>query len=355
MPKYIPFLKAKANEFGAIKSLSKERKQLIAPFFDLPLKKDLDEKKLIKNIDAIARKFCLNMTGVPEYFIDDYDIPDTILIGTRPSYEYLAACLYAEDLHFNPVVGVDRTPDRNACVFTPAITKAVKNKRIALRISSDDLISYNLIKADILALIAMGNGIYDRWVLVIDNRVCKGVDVPARAAQIKAFCLAATADHAYEAIVITGSTLPPVAGEVLPTNSEVHLVRNEILIYNNAISGLADYKLVFGDYTIVSPDYSDSDIDPRNMLNVTAPKVIYSYENKHYIVRGGGIKTHRRGFKQYNDIASTIVGKSFFRHGNSEGDLFLVQKAAGLGTTVMPGSILKPTINSHISFMLDLL
>lgn len=204
MPKYIPFLKAKANEFGAIKSLSKERKQLVAPFFDLPLKKDMDAKVLKKTIETAARKFCLNMKGVPEYFVDDYDIPDSILIGGRPSYEYLAACMLAQDLNFNPVVGIDRTADRNSCVFTPAVTRAVNNRRIALRVSSDDLVSYNLVRADILHLIAMGNSIYDRWVLVIDNRVCTGVDPIARAAQIKAFCIAAAADHAYEAIVITG-------------------------------------------------------------------------------------------------------------------------------------------------------
>lgn len=355
MSKYMPFLKAKANEFGAIKSLSNERKRLITPFFDLPLKKDLDESILTKNIDTAARKFCLNMKGVTEYFVDDYDIPDSILINGRPSYEYFATRMHSEELHFNPVVGIDRTTDRNACVFTSAITKAVKNKRIAIRVSGDDLTSYNLIRADILNLIAMGHGIYEHWVLIIDNRVCKGVDASTRAAQIRAFCLAATADHTYETIVITGSTLPPVAGSVLSTNNEVHLPRNEILIYNNATTGLPDQNIIFGDYTIVSPDYSDSDIDPRNMLNVTAPKVVYSYEDKHYIVRGGGIKTHARGFKQYNDIASTIIAKSFFRSGNSEGDLFLVQKAAGVGSTVMPGSILKPTINSHISFMLDLL
>ncbi|PYG98606.1 hypothetical protein CVV67_19820 [Arthrobacter stackebrandtii] len=338
MPKYIPFLKAKANEFGAIKSLSKERKKLVAPFFDLPLKKDMDAKVLKKTIETAARKFCLNMKGVPEYFVDDYDIPDSILIGGRPSYEYLAACMLAQDLNFNPVVGVDRTADRNSCVFTPAITRAVNNRRIALRVSSDDLVSYSLIRTDILDLIAMGKGIYDRWVLVIDNRVCKGVDAIARGAQIKAFCAAAVADHAYEAIVITGSTLSPVAGDILSTNSEKHLDRNEIAIYSSAISGLAGPNVIFGDYTIVSPDYSDSDIDPRNMLNVTAPKVVYSYEDKHYIVRGGGIKTHARWCKQYNDIAATIVAKSFFRHGNSEGDLYLVEKAAGLGSTVMPGS-----------------
>lgn len=33
MPKYIPFLKAKANEFGAIKVLEDTQKDVIAPFF----------------------------------------------------------------------------------------------------------------------------------------------------------------------------------------------------------------------------------------------------------------------------------------------------------------------------------
>jgi hypothetical protein len=355
MHKYMPFLKAKANEFGAIKSLSKERKKLVIPFFDLPMKKDMDASTLKQSMEKVSRKFCLNMKGVPEYFVDDYDIPNSILIGGRPSYEYFAACMFAQDLCFNPVVGIDRTTDRNACVFTPAITEVVKSRRIALRVSSEDLISYNLIRSDILRLLAMGDGIYDRWVLVIDNRVCKGVDAMARSLQIKAFCTAALADYAYESIVITGSSLPPAAGDVLSTNSEIHLVRNEIAIYNNAISAFSGRHVIFGDYTVVSPDYSDSDIDPRNMLNVTAPKVVYSYEGKHYIVRGGGIKTHKRGFKQYNDIASIIIAKPFFRHGNSAGDLYLVEKAAGLGSTVMPGSILKPTINSHMSFMLDLL
>ncbi|MCY1560405.1 hypothetical protein D9M68_975360 [compost metagenome] len=72
-------------------------------------------------------------------------------------------------------------------------------------------------------------------------------------------------------------------------------------------------------------------------------------------MRGGSLKSHPRGFKQYNDIARDIVAKSFFRRGFSAGDLFLVDKAAGIGSTVMPGSILKPTINLHIAFMLHVL
>lgn len=54
MPKYIPFLKAKANEFGAIKALGNAQKEVIAPFFDLPLKKDMTAAVLKKVIDGAA-------------------------------------------------------------------------------------------------------------------------------------------------------------------------------------------------------------------------------------------------------------------------------------------------------------
>lgn len=355
MPKYIPFLKAKANEFGAIKALGNTQKELIAPFFDLPLKKDMTGAVLKKVIDGAARKFALNMKGIPEYFVDDYDIPDNLIINGKQGYDYFAECMLAESLNFNPVVGLDRTAARQSCVFGAAIRKTAKNRRIALRVTADDLNDYRLVRSEILDLIRQGEGIYDRWVLVIDNRVCLNVNAATRATQISNFCSAAYADYAYEGIVITGSSLPPVIGDILATNNEIHFPRNEISIYNLATRSILGAKVFFGDYTVVSPDYSDSDIEPQNMLNVTAPKVLYSYDHNHYIVRGGSLKSHARGFKQYNDIAARIVAQPFFRHNFSVGDLFLADKALGNGSTVMPGSILKPTINSHITYMVSIL
>ncbi len=354
-PKYIPFLKAKANEFGAIKVLEDTQKDVIAPFFDLPFKKDMTADLLKKVIDGAARKFALNMKGVSEYFVDDYDIPDNLIINGKQGYEYFAERMFAENLNFNPVVGLDRSAARQSCVFSAAIRDIAKNRRVALRVTADDLSDYRLVRSDILDLIRKGEGVYDRWVLVIDNRVCLGADAATRATQIASFCSAAYADHAYEGIVITGSSLPPVIGDILATNNEIHLVRNEIGIYNLAVKLISDAKIFFGDYTVVSPNYSDSDIAPQNMLNVTAPKVVYSYSQNHYIVRGGSLKSHPRGFKQYNDIAAKIVAQPFFRHNFSAGDLFLADKALGNGSNVMPGSILKPTINSHITYMISIL
>jgi hypothetical protein len=85
---------------------------------------------------------------------------------------------------------------------------------------------------------------------------------------------------------------------------------------------------------------------------VTAPKVIYSHQDQHFIARGGALKRHGRGLLQYNDLASEIVTQPFYRGAHySLGDEFLQAKARGIGKLVIPGSILNSTINAHITYM----
>ena len=77
------------------------------------------------------------------------------------------------------------------------------------------------------------------------------------------------------------------------------------------------------------------------MPTVTAPKLIYSYGEKHYIQRGGALKSHPRGYRQYNDLSGILVSKSFFRgRGYSYGGNFFYEKSIGEGSKVHPGSII---------------
>ncbi|MGX5218287.1 beta family protein [Pseudomonas segetis] len=354
MLKYIPFMKAKSNEFAALKLLEDHHKQLITPFFDLPFKKGMDDASYERIIKKASRKFALNLKEIPAVFIDDFDIPDTVLVNGSHGYEYLAECMLLEGVQFNPVVGLDRTDARVDLVFNSACIKEACTSRIALRITPDDLVSYRLVRDRILEFIELGQGIYDNWTLVIDNRFCSGIDAATRAGRIVAFCKAALEDYAYESVIIAGSSLPSSIASIVATNTESDVERSEVHIYNMVVEGLAGVNIYFGDYTVVSPDYSDADIDPQNMLNVTAPKVIYSYGRMHFIVRGGRIKGHPRGYLQYNDIAKIVVSKYFYRGPKfSAGDLFLMNKCVEGGKKVTPSNILCPVINAHIVFMLQ--
>ena len=90
------------------------------------------------------------------------------------------------------------------------------------------------------------------------------------------------------------------------------------------------------------------------MLNVLAPKILYTFDRHHYIIRGGAIRTHVRGFLQYNDLAAEIITKPFYRGAEySFGDNYIAEKSHSVGSNVMPSTIIKPTVNSHITYMLN--
>ena len=56
--------------------------------------------------------------------------------------------------------------------------------------------------------------------------------------------------------------------------------------------------------------------------NITTAKVIYAYENRFFLLRGGSIKS--KGFIQYKSLCDTISSKPFFRGGTySYGDYFI--------------------------------
>ncbi|WP_419204682.1 beta family protein [Bordetella trematum] len=187
----------------------------------------------------------------------------------------------------------------------------------------------------------------------MDNRLCLNVNAEDRSQKIVSFINSAVDRLDIYAFIISGSSISASIRDILNVEKEHHHARTELDIYRNTVPHLRGRNIYLGDYTVVSPYYSDVDIPKEAMQNVTAPKVIYSYGSNHYIARGGAIKTHKRGLHQYNDIAAHIVKQPFYRTpGYSYGDNFIYLKSLGQGNKVTPGSILKPTINLHITYML---
>jgi len=89
------------------------------------------------------------------------------------------------------------------------------------------------------------------------------------------------------------------------------------------------------------------------MPNVTAAKILYAFDKSQYVIRGGALKTHPRGYAQYFDLAEILVAKKFYRGEDySLGDHYLKEKSCGIGRNGSPNSIIKPTVNAHITFML---
>ncbi|BCQ38022.1 hypothetical protein ERHA54_06250 [Erwinia rhapontici] len=91
MDNYIPFLKLKGSEISALKHFNSSYPEInIHPFFDFPRKKikksrrepssAIQNKEMLFSADLIRlqRKFELNLNFLKSFYMDNFDVEDTI-------------------------------------------------------------------------------------------------------------------------------------------------------------------------------------------------------------------------------------------------------------------------------------
>ncbi|WP_335957983.1 beta family protein [Acinetobacter bereziniae] len=344
---YIPFLKFKVNEVGALKELEIHLKETLTPFFDLPRKENISEEAFKKMIEQLVRKYELNLKAFSEFYLDNFDIDDSLKISGDENYKFALEKFINTPLI--PVVGLDRSPQRNQLVFDYA--SLLKTDTVAIRLTSEDL-DYQLNEDDLNDLLEACNENYKKIHLIIDNRICLNIDVDERAQVIIEFIEAITKDKDFDKIIVAGSSIPASIRDILDTGEQKILDRDEISIYR--IVKAHHNTICLGDYTVVSPNYSDVQVRGELMGKVTTPKVFYPFSDKMFATRGYALETHPRGHQQYNDLSLIVIGQSFYRTKiNSFGDNYIYEKAHLIcKKNVTPSSIPKPLVNLHISFML---
>lgn len=350
MNNYVPFLKLKVNEIGALSALAPDIRIGITPFFDFAKKKDMTSASFVMMVDKSAKSIAKNLTAFDTFYLDNFDIDDNILVNLADNYQYIIDVF--KELEFIPVIGLDRASGRNQLVFNARNNGNIKSSTIAIRLQSEDFEDFEIVRDDIGELLESGRDLFTTWVLVLDNRVCLNTDVAKRSESIIRFLTEIEDVFNFSEVIVSGSSIPPSIRDILEVESEIIHERKELSIYREVVRKINNVNFLLGDYTVVSPLYSDVTIPPRALRNVTAPKVNYAYANVHYIARGGSLTAHARGDSQYNDIASRLIALSFFRGPLfSFGDEYLYEKGNFQGSKVTPSSILKPTINAHITYM----
>ena len=347
---YVPFLKYKVNEIAALKALEPNEKKQITPFFDLPRRDILDSASLKKMIDKAHRKYEINLKSLPYFYLDNFDINDSILINNDDNYSYVLEKF--SDAKIIPVVGIDRSDRRNEVILEAKQKGMLLLDSVAIRISYEDIVSFALIEDEINELFDSLDEHFDNYHLIIDNRICHNIDINVRSAQIIKFINDICGGTYFDKIIVTGSSIPASIKDLLDPNDDVTIDRSEVKIFNKVSKELP--SVIFGDYTTVSPNYSDVKIRGELMRKVTAPKLIYSFDHKLNIKRGGAIESHPRGNKQYNDLSLVLINEPFFRgSGYSFGDTYIDEKANNIGKDSNPSSIPKILINAHITYMLN--
>ena len=346
---YTPFLKFKTNEVAGLSVLSSTLKAEVTPFFDLARKTGMTRADFEKSVDSCYKKAEKYLSDFPYIFIDSFDIPDSIAKAGSPNCRVVIEAFV--DFEYAPVLGLDRAADHNQAIIDAKASGEIISDTVVVRFQPDEFASFNLIKDELIELITTGADFFSNWIFVFDCRVCLASNRMKLATDVANFVSAANESIEVQKYIVVGSSIPATITDIAKPSDQSVIARAELEIFHAAQAMTGAILLSLGDYTIVSPTYSELTIAPELLLSVTAPKVFYAFENYHYIARGGRIKTN--GYGQYDDICKDIVSKSFYRDAPySWGEKFIQQRADGnCEKNVTPSTILKPTICAHIAYM----
>jgi hypothetical protein len=348
MIKYIPFLKTKRNELCAMGELRADVRSRVCPFFDLHKEKSpRSESKFIKDVISLRAAMERHLGGIDEFYCDNFDIEDDLFVAGVCNYEYLLTSLAG--LPVIPVVGIDRSDAHNESVSNAKISGAVDSHIVAFRVTVEDFENFAAVEDEVQECLDEVMENFDSIDLVFDCKVCRNCAPAQIAGFIANFTNAFGLQYPIRRVVIAGSSIPASAADLLKPKEDLIFCRNEIFIAQEASGRIADYDLCFGDYTVVSPYYSDANIPNYALLGVTTAKVIYSFGTSHYFRRGESVKNNRA---QYFSLINELCQKNFFRgSGYSSGEDFFVNKSHGIGAECWPSTMLKPEIVSHVTFI----
>lgn len=347
MIRYVPFLKAKRGEFTAMSELAPNVKQAICPFFDFPRKKeDYDSETYANTSQSIATSLKKHWGSDAEFYFDDLDVNQSLTLKGEHQYAYVLKAL--QGLQVVPVVALDRIKHNDA-VAQLRRDGEIASATVAFRAEQGDFEDFAASEDQIDYDLAPVFKAFETIDLILDCRLCTGKNVSETSQQIAAFAqkFCAAYDNVRR-VIVTGSSIPRSLGEIVKSTITKVVARSELAILAKA-RGLTVIDLVSGDYATVSPFYSDADFEPELFPKVTSPRLIYSFDDSHYIARGSSLASG--GYGQYFGLTKQLCGQAFFRPGYSRGEDYFSEKSRRRGKNATNATVVKPSIVAHITYM----
>jgi hypothetical protein len=280
-----------------------------------------------------------------DFYFDDRDVPQKLKVAGVEKYAYMLGRL--QELRVIPVVGLARQT-HNASVAQLKRNGKLASDVVAFRIPPDDFEDFEVVKDQVDYDLGDLFGQFTEIDLIFDCQVCTRFDASEIGQQIAAFAKKFGAKYPVRRVIVTGSTIPKTLSELVKSSKSEEVPRHELAIIAKA-RDLADTDVLPGDYTIVSPFYSDAEFAPELFPKVTAPRLIYSFKQAHYVARGASLESG--GYDQYPGMTKTLCGHSFFRPGYSAGEDYFAKQGRPGVKNANNGSVVKPSIVAHITYM----
>ncbi|KAA6123120.1 beta family protein [Cupriavidus cauae] len=357
MSVYFPFLKLKQNEILGVGTLSDDTRAKICPCFDVP------RTSKNQNADEILDRVRIGLTkmtslceriGTFPFYIDNFDLDDDLELEGTPQYRYILATF--KPFRAIPIIALDRHVDHNPAAFEYLLEVGGP---VGVRLQLEDIESWTLLKRKLVGLWGeLTRCKAQRIDVIVDARVL--TDYATAATRIAEFLKNFRAEFYAHTFVVTGSSIPSNISELIETGGAKMVPRLEYHLWRHLVAEAAMHDVRFGDYGVVSPEYSDVELQPELLRTISTPRAFYPHGDSMLAVRGISFKAHPLGNGQYFEIADLIQRQPFFRGASySFGDQYIYDRSASSAKRPAKagnaGSWVKSTLASHITYLGDVL
>lgn len=348
---YVPVLKGKAGELGALRELDPRARSGLTPLVEVPPSVD-EVDAAVTRIGAAVPKCWPQDTPI---FVDVLCAVDGVELedGSDPLVA-LFKSLSRASTYAIPVVHSFDSEDRVRRVG--AARDAVGHREVCLRIPDGDFDDLSDLTDDVeatLDLLACGP---EDIHVVIDLGGLAGTAERAlvRTAEADLNDLP-RGSAAWRTVTVAFARVPQTLSGEVATRSVGGIERTDALAWRqlqSRLSASGDRVPTFGDYNIDNPQYGD--FDPRFMN--PAASIRYTSDDEWIVFRGSGLKGSGAGYGQFHDLAAQCRSHPAYRGAAfSWGDNFIDECASRAGSSGNLQNWRQVAVNHHLTHVTDAL
>lgn len=351
--KYMPILKGKMGEFGAIQKLSKTIKNSINPLIDIPkvpmrFPERIPQYSIDTHLEKIATKIRNAWGAKRPVFIDLFDFDLSTRTSTGIHYlQCIFNNLSLEGVQPIFTTGLDRDADYNQ---TLRDILSDSQQEVCFRLMDDDLEIIEDLEDELGDLMDELGVTPSDIHLILDFR---SIPIDRKKQIINLIVQFITKNsliHDWKSLIIAGSSFPDSLSNIAK-NSEVRVPRIEFSIWKLLMQNSKKLKRVpaFGDYGVVYPNAPE--LDPRT-INPSA-KIRYTVENDWIILKGHSLKRHPK-YQQYHSLSMKLSNDADFLGSSfSWGDQYILDCGKKNVTTGNLTTWVKVDSNHHLTYVSD--
>ncbi len=301
---YVPILKGKDGEYGALESMSSEEKERITPLIEIPPvpwdhTNDVLEKTIDQHLLKVDRKLEKSWGMHQPFFVDLMWISERERMsdGTHP-VAHVFSRVRLRALKAIPVTGLIRTDD-----YQMACREIIETDKrgVCLRLQKDDFDGQDTLETAVTKLLGSLRVSPTDTDLVLDLGSLHPETGEESSIDVVSLVKSIPFPRKWRSVVLAATGFPVDLMGLPP--SEISTVRR--LEWALWCSIASDTRIArtptFGDYAIAHPQ--PPEVDPRLMR--PSASIRYTSEDVWLILKGKNLRDH--GYKQFHDVSKILL------------------------------------------------